>query len=811
MTEPGARRPLGELELRSATPGQIRLRSRARDRSPSWSEDVDWPARLGLAARIEVREGPRSILLRFDAERYPETAPIVSRLAEQGIAIPARFRCTSEAPAAVGAIGWEVRSELPGRLRLAHAAIGRSPAARQRMESALLSLDGVRSYTFSRHASTVLIRFDPRRLDGDAIREALEAELAGREGPGLGEVPDDDEFDEAAFNLTASTGAVGLALAAGLAPPLAPVALFATALAGLHIGLAALESLIEERRLKVDVLDATVVTLALRYDYVLAAAFMVWVVDVADVLLARATHRSRELLTEVFGRQVRFAWLLVDGEEVKTDVVDLEPGDWVVVKAGDPIPVDGVVVEGDAMVDQQALTGEFAPVERSSGETVFALTSLLAGRLVVEARQTGSETRAAQVVRIIEDAVGHKVRLQSLSEVFADAMVVPTLALGAVGRVFVGPGAMLAIINADFGTGIRIAGPLALFSSLSVAARNGIVIKNGGILESLHTLDVMAFDKTGTLTQETPVVERVLSLDPAVGEDRLLSWIACAERRFSHPIARAIVERAAERGLEIPGVAEGDLHVGFGIEVRIGDARLKVGSRRFMEREGVALPPGLDAEVASALAAGGSIVYAAVDGSLTGLVELRSSARPEAARIIDGLRERGIGRICLISGDSEAATRALAAKLGIDEYFAEVLPEQKARYVDELRSQGLKVGMVGDGINDSAALARADYSFSLRGAADVATDVADVVFMHGDLSRLDLLFDISEGLQENVQRSFLLTLVPNSVCIAGALAGVFGLGVSLILNNAFNMVATVNGLLPLYAFSGTDPDRGAEC
>jgi heavy metal translocating P-type ATPase len=804
VTSPAIRNRRGELELRSIAPGRIRLRARGRDGASSWREDLGWLAEAGLAEEVEVREGPRSILLRYDAERHPEILPIVSRLAERGVSIPDRFRHRSAAPAAVGAVGWAVRSEVPGRLRLWHAAIGYSPAARQRMEVALLSLDGVRSYTFSRHVSTVLVRFDPRSLAGDAIREALEAALAGREAPGRGEVSADDEIDEATFNLTASTGALGLALAAGLAPPLGPLAFLATALASLHIDRDAVEALLKERRLKVDVLDATVVTLALTYNYVLAAAFMVWVVDAADVMLARATHHSRELLTEVFGRQVRFAWLLVDGEEVKTDVVDLEPGDQVVVKAGEPIPVDGVVVAGDAMVDQQALTGEFDPAERSAGEPVFALTSVLAGRLVIEARQTGSETRAAQVVRIIEDAVEHKVRLQSLSEVFADAMVVPTLALGAVGRVFVGPGAMLAIINADFGTGIRIAGPLALFSSLSVAARNGVVVKNGGVLESLHTIDAMIFDKTGTLTEETPVVERVLSLDPAIDEDQLLSWVACAERRFAHPIARAIAGRALERGLDIPTVAEGDFHVGFGIEVRLGDAHLQVGSRRYMEREGVPIPAAVGRRVKGGLAGGGSIVYAAVDGKLTGLIELRASARPEAARIIDHLRERGIERIYLISGDNEAATRALAEKLGIDDYFAEVLPEHKARYVDELRSQGLKVGMVGDGINDSAALARADYSFSLRGAADVATDVADVVFMHGDLSRFELLFEISEGLQENVQRSFLLTLVPNSICIVGALAGVFGLGVSLVLNNVFNLVATLNGLLPMYGFADQD-------
>jgi len=357
---------------------------------------------------------------------------------------------------------------------------------------------------------------------------------------------------------------------------------------------------------------------------------------------------------------------------------------------------------------------------------------------------------------------------------------------------------MLAVVNCDFGTGIRIAGPLALLSSISVAAKTGILIKNGSILESLHSLDAVIFDKTGTLTEEVPMVGRVWACDSAFTEEQLLSYTATAEQRFAHPIARAILRRAAELHLALPRVADSEYVIGFGIQVQVDDITLKVGSQRFMEHEGIALSGAVLAHLEDIHRHGGSAIFTAADGHLIGLIELQAAPRPEGYGIVEDLRQRGIKHIYLMSGDHEHATRALAQRLGIEHYFAQVLPAEKARHVQMLQGQGLKVAMVGDGINDAIALSQADYSISLRGAADVATDVADVIFMDGNLAKFDLLFEISQGLRRNLHRSILLTLIPNSLCIAGALAGVFGFGTSLLLNNAFNLITTANGMLPQY-------------
>ena len=423
----------------------------------------------------------------------------------------------------------------------------------------------------------------------------------------------------------------------------------------------------------------------------------------------------------------------------------------------------------------------------------------MAGKVAVRVAKTGADTQASQIVQIIEDSVDHKVRMVTLSENFADRMVVPTLALGGVGWATQGSGAMLAVINADFGTGIRIAGPLAMLTALSTAARSGIVIKNGAVLESIHLLDAIVFDKTGTLTQEVPKVGRILAVDPAFSERQILTYVACAEQRLSHPIARAVLARAAELELELPEVADSDYHLGFGVDVELNGDRLKVGSRRFIEREGIEINGRVGEQLTEIYERGSSATFAALNGALIGVIELEANPRPEAERIIQHLRDRGVKKIYMISGDQELPTRALARRLGIDDYFAEVLPEEKAEYVKKLQDQGLKVGMVGDGINDSVALSQADYSVSLRGGADVAADVADVVFMDGNLAKFDVLLDISENLRGNVNRSLLLTAVPNTICIIGALGGVLGFGASLLLNNIFNMVATYNGMMPIYA------------
>jgi len=605
----------------------------------------------------------------------------------------------------------------------------------------------------------------------------------------------EEERHKLRFILT--TGTMGLAVMAQTGFIwLTPVSYLLIGYFSANIFREAANALFKEKKIKVDILDTGVILLTLMFGQIGAAAFMVWILDLADMLLQKTTKKSKKYITDIFGEQPRFAWLLVDGSEVQTEVKDLKRGDIIVVGTGESIPVDGVIVDGGAMIDQQSLTGESTPADKQEDEHVFASTVIVAGKINVKVEETGKNTLASQVISIINEASGYEVKLQSVGEKMADKMVIPTLGLGAMGYASAGSGAMLAIMNADFGTGIRVAAPIALLASLGNAAKNGILIKHSEVVEKLKDIDVVLFDKTGTLTSEVPTVSRIISADAAYKEEEILFYTATAEQKFSHPIAAAILKKAEDENIALAQYDESQYDVGLGINVNIEGNWIKVGSGRYMEREGIDIPSTIESALEETAERGQSAILTAINNKIAGMIELKSTIREEASDVIADLRAHGIKEIVLISGDHDAPTKELSRQLNIDRYFAGVLPNEKADYVKLLQEEGKKVMMVGDGINDSAALSHADIGVSLKGASTIAVDVADVIFMDGSLTKFHYLFEVADNLRKNVKRSFLLIAIPNTVCIVGAFMGVFGLKASLVLNNGFNLIAAANGMLP---------------
>jgi len=595
-----------------------------------------------------------------------------------------------------------------------------------------------------------------------------------------------------------STGMMGLSMTAQFAAPaLIPITLVSVGYMAKDIYKEASDAVFKDKRIKVDILDAVVISLTAGFRQIAAVGFMVWVLDLADLLLARTRARSERYITDIFGTQPRFAWRLQDdGAEVETPVQDLRAGDIIVVNTGEQIPVDGAVVAGTAMIDQQSLTGEAAPVERNEGDQVYAMTVLVAGKLQIQVEQTGADTVAFKIVKIINDAATFKVELQSTGERIADKMVLPTLGLGALGYVTAGgPGGMLAIINADFGTGIRVAAPIALLAALGRSAQHGVLIKDSQVFETIKGVDAVLFDKTGTLTYDVPRVAQVVCAGGHYAEEQIIAYTAAAEQKFSHPIAKAILNRAEELGLALPAQDESRYHVGLGIEVVVDARHVKVGSARYIEQEGIALPPVIAEALQASQDRGHSAILIAIEDEVAGLIELRATVRDEALDVIGSLRKRGIKEIVLISGDHEAPTKELASRLKVDRYFGGVMPHEKADYVKLLQEEGKTVMMVGDGINDSAALSLADIGVSLQGASTIAIDVADVVFLDGHLEKFDYMFEVTATLQSNVRRSFALVALPNTLCILGGLIGVFGLSASLLLNNGFNLISAINAAM----------------
>ncbi len=699
----------------------------------------------------------------------------------------------------VASSGWQVKLDRPGRLRLKNPVIYRKNDLCQAIERELMSVFGVETYKTNSITCSVQVDYDPRELTRDQVVEILASALENAEHP--------TKLDKLDLHLPICSASLPLAAAAEFAfPPLLPVAAALFAYTSIPTFKEARHVLFKEKRLGVDVLDSIVVVGCLGTMAIFPGAVLCWCLSFGRVLVKRTQDKSKKLLLNAFGKQPRYVWLYRNGVEVQVSLDKLQKDDVIVVNTGEVVPVDGHVVEGMAMIDQHALTGESTPAEKGVGDRVFASTVMVAGKVLVSVETSGSDTASAKISQILNDTAGYKLSSQHKGERLADKAVIPTLAIGTVGLAAMGPAGAVAVLNSDFGTGIRMAAPLAMLSSLALCANKGILVKDGRALELMNEVDTVLFDKTGTLTRECPEVGRVIA---AVGfaPDQILGYAAAAERKFHHPIALAILHKAKELNLALPPTDETQYKVGYGITVHVEGHTVRVGSNRFMEMEGIELPAEVREALDEAHREGFTMVMVGVDDRLGGAIELQAAVRPEVKDIIAGLRKRGIKHIAIISGDHEAPTRKLAESLGMDRYFAQVLPADKADYVAKLQQEGCKVCFVGDGINDSIALKMANVSISLRGASSIATDTAHIVFLEEGLAKLCELRDIARDLDRNVKRSWSMILAPNIACIAGVFTMGFGIMASVATNNVAALAALGNGVLPLRKVAQIEAER----
>ena len=700
--------------------------------------------------------------------------------------------------------GWRVTCERVGMIHLENPVLYRKAALCEVIERELMSVLGVDRYETSSRSGRAKIEYDPRQLGPAQIIEILDGALATAEYP--------EQLDKPELELALCTASIPLAAVTQFAmPALLPVSAALFAYTSFPSFRRAYDVLTKERRLGVDVLDSIVVLGCLASLQVFPGAILAWCLAFGRFLVRRTEDSSKKLLLGAFGKQPRYVWLVPNGKleddiEIRVPLDRLEKGDVVVVHTGEVVPVDGIIVDGLAMIDQHALTGESSPAEKGVGDRVFASTIMVAGKMYVAVEKSGSETATAQIAQILNDTAGYKLASQHRGEQLADKAVIPTLALGTLAWATIGSHGAVAALNSDLGTGIRMAAPLGMLSTLALCAQKGILVKDGRALDLLCEVDTVLFDKTGTLTRERPEVGRMIATN-GFKPLQILRFAAAAERRFHHPIALAILQKAQEQGLRLPSTDTTQYKVGYGIAVGIDGRRVRVGSRRFMEMEGVPLTPEVEAVLDDAHREGHSIVMIAVDNELGGALELRASIRPEVSGIVRGLRERGIKHIAIISGDHEAPTRKLAEELGMDRYFAQVLPADKADYVEQLQREGRKVCFVGDGINDAIALKKANVSISLRGATSIATDTAHVVFMEQGLGKLCELRDIARDLERNVRNSWIMILVPNIACIVGVFTLGFGIGASVVTNNVAALGALANGLWPMRKVAQLDAER----
>jgi len=443
---------------------------------------------------------------------------------------------------------WEIKHELPGRLRLKNPLIHRKEELCQAIERELTGVLGIDYFKTNPLTSTVLVQYDPRQLTRNQIVEILETALVNAEHPA--------QKDKIDLHLPLCTALVPLAATAQFAAPaLLPATAVLFAYTSIPTFKGARAVLVEEKRLGVDVLDAIVVVGCLGTMAIFPGSVLCWCLSFGRVLVKKTQDNSKKLLLNAFGKQPRYVWLYRDGAEVQIALDRLQPLDVIVVNTGEVIPVDGIIVQGMAMIDQHALTGESTPAEKGVGDRVFAATVMVAGKVLVQVEKSGNETASAKISQILNDTAGYKLSSQQRGERLADKAVIPTLAVGAVGMAVMGLGGAVAVLNSDFGTGIRMAAPLAMLSSLALCANKGILVKDGRALELMNEVDTVLFDKTGTLTRERPEVGRIIA-SHGFAPERILQFAAAAERKFHHPIALAIRHKAQELDIELPSTDE---------------------------------------------------------------------------------------------------------------------------------------------------------------------------------------------------------------------------------------------------------------
>lgn len=562
-------------------------------------------------------------------------------------------------------------------------------------------------------------------------------------------------------------------------------------------------------KLGLDVLDGAALVVCLLQRDFRSLSSITFFFALGEFLADWTRKKSRASLEESLALKIDRVWISEGDLERQISFAELKKGDRVIVRAGYALPVDGTVVEGQGMVNQASMTGESMPVHKKAGATVFAGTILEEGELRVAATKVGSETRISAILRTIEGSEHAKAAIQGKYEHMADAIVPYNFLLSGGVWALTGNAARAgSVLLVDYSCAIRLATPLAIFTAMKEAADRGVLIKGGKYMEAISEADVVVFDKTGTLTRAKPTLADVVPFGNRTRQD-VLRLAACLEEHFAHPVGQAVVRASDAEGLKHREEhARVEYIVAHGIASTWRDQRVLIGSGHFvLEDEGLKLNAAQEKIVARESAKGRSLLYLSVGGKLAGLLMIEDQIRDDTPGIVQALLADGVSRVIMLTGDSELTAAGIAKKAGITEYRSQMLPGDKAAYIKQLKRQGLRVAMVGDGINDSPALSEAHVGIAMAGGADMAREVADVVLVNEDLQGILLAREISRMALARVRTAFMRSLALNSVFLAGGLLGFIRPGLSAFLHNATTAAIAVSSVQPMGPETG-GPEPG---
>ena len=579
----------------------------------------------------------------------------------------------------------------------------------------------------------------------------------------------------------------------------APLAAAYTAFRSLHFLWKGVRCVLS-RRLEVEVLDALSIGVSLlRGDFGTAGSVM-FLLNLGSLLEEWTRKKSLDDLARSMALNVDKVWVRSQGTEVLVPLTKVRSGDEVVVRSGNMIPLDGTVLEGEAMVNQAALTGEAMPVRKAEGSTLYAGTVVEEGECVFIAKAEGGSNRYDKIVAMIEESEKLKSSTENRALVLADKLV-PWCLGATVVTYLLTRNATRAIscLMVDFSCALKLSMPLAVLSAMRECGSYHITVKGGKYLEALSKADTIVFDKTGTLTRATPQVVEVVPFS-GCNEREVLQLAACLEEHFPHSMANAVVRAAKERGISHEEMhSEVEYIVAHGIASRVGGERVVIGSHHFVFEDEKCTIPAAEQQKFDALKPAYSHLYMAASGQLVGVICISDPLRPEAAAVLNGLRALGIRNTVMMTGDSERTAAAIAKQVGVDRFFAEVLPEDKANFVQQAKAEGHTVVMIGDGINDSPALSAADIGIAINSGAAIAREIADVTIKADSLEELVALKAIANSLQKRVHANYRFVLTFNSALIALGALGILQPASSAMLHNLSTIgisLKSMTNLLP---------------
>ena len=538
------------------------------------------------------------------------------------------------------------------------------------------------------------------------------------------------------------------------------------------------------RRLEVEVLDALSIGVSvLRGDFSTAGSVM-FLLNLGSLLEEWTRKKSLDDLARSMALNVDKVWVRSQGTEVLLPLTKVQPGDEIVVRSGNMVPLDGTVIEGEAMVNQAALTGESMPVRKAKGATVYAGTVVEEGECVFLAKAAGGANRYDKIVAMIEESEKLKSSTENRALELADKLV-PWCLAGTVVTYALTRNVTraISILMVDFSCALKLSMPLAVLSAMRECGTAHITVKGGKYLEALAKADTIVFDKTGTLTRATPQVVDIIPFSNSEKDD-VLRLAACLEEHFPHSMANAVVRAAREQGLAHEEMhSEVEYIVAHGIASRVGGERVVIGSYHFVFEDEHCIVPADEQEKFDRIPAEYSHLYMAASGQLVGVICIADPLRPEAASVLRQLHKLGIRNTVMMTGDSYRTAEAIARQVGVDQFFAEVLPEDKANFVQKAKTEGRTVVMIGDGINDSPALSAADIGIAINSGAAIAREIADVTIKADSLEELVTLKTIANALQHRVSSNYRFVLSFNSTLIVLGALGILQPAASAMLHN----------------------------